>query len=43
MSFIENIDQHKIVFPVVPNTISFARDANPHVIPWSRDTFLESR
>ena len=43
MASIENIDQHKILFPVAPNILSFARETNSTFIPWSRDAFFEGQ
>ena len=36
-----NISQHKILFPMVHNTIGFARETNSPFTPWSRDAFFE--
>ena len=38
-----NIDQHKILFPMVNNVVGFARETNPSFIPWSRDAFFEGQ
>ena len=38
-----NIDQHKILFLIVDNTIGFARETNSSFIPWSRDEFFEGQ
>ena len=41
MGSIAIIDQHKILFPVVPNMIGFARETNSPFTSWSRDPFFE--
>ena len=38
---IANIDQHKILFLIVHNTIAFVREINSFFIPWSRDAYLK--
>ena len=40
---IANIDQHRIRFPMVHNTIGFAKETNLPFMPWSRDAFFESQ
>ena len=37
------IDEHKILFSVVPNTIGFAREANSPFTSWSRGQFFEGQ
>ena len=41
MGSIAITDQHKILFPVVPNMIGFARETNSPFTSWSRDPFFE--
>ena len=41
MDSIAIIDQHKILFPVVPNTNVLARETNQLFTSWSRDPFFE--
>ena len=43
MSSVTIIDQHKIIFPVVPNTTDFARKANSSFTSCSRDQFFEGQ
>ena len=43
MGSIAVIDQNKALFPVVPNTIAFARETNSSFISWSRDPFFEGQ
>ena len=38
-----NIDQHKVLFPMVHNVVGFAKDTTPSSMPWSRDAFLEDQ
>ena len=37
------IDQHKILFPVVPNTIYFTRETKSPFTSWSRGQFFEGQ
>ena len=41
ISSLANLDQYKVLFPVVHNVEGFAREANMSFIPWSRDIFFE--
>ena len=43
MGSIAVINQHKILFPVVPNVIGFARETNSLLKPWSRGQFFEEQ
>ena len=43
MGSIKIIDQHKIIFQVVPNTIGFARETNSPFTSWSHGQFLEGQ
>ena len=40
---IANIDQHKILLPVTPNTLRFAEEANSPFILWPRDSLFEGQ
>ena len=43
MCSIAIIDQHKILFPMIYNTIEFAKETNLSFISWSRDAFFEGQ
>ena len=43
MGFIAIIDQHKVLFPMVHNTLGFARETNSPFMPWLRDAFFEDQ
>ena len=43
MGSIAIFDQHKIIFPVVPNTNLFARETNSPFTTWSHDSFFEGQ
>ena len=43
MGSIAIIDQHKILFPVVPNTIDFGRETKSPFTSWSCGQFFEGQ
>ena len=43
MGSIAVINQHKILFPVVPNTIDLARETKSLFTSWSRGQFFEGQ
>ena len=40
---IANIDQHKIIIPMVHTFVSLPREKNSTFIPWPRDAFFEGQ
>ena len=43
MGSIANIDQHKVLFLVVPSAIGFAKETGSPFTSWSRDAFSEGQ
>ena len=43
MGSIANVDQHKILIPLAPNTIGFTRETNSTFRSWSHDTIFKGQ